>query len=46
MITQVIRKITLLGLKKKKNDKVTSQEAYEILYEMNGVFKYLIEKMG
>ena len=24
MITQVIRKIMLLGLKKKKNDKVTS----------------------
>ena len=29
-----------------RNDKVTSQEAYEILYEMNGVFKYLIEKLG
>ena len=45
MITQVIRKIMLLGLKKKKNDKITSQESYEILYEINGVFKYLVEKL-
>jgi len=35
----------LLGLKKKKNDKITSKESYEILYEINGVFKYLVEKL-
>ena len=28
-----------------RHDKVNSEEAYDILHEMNGVLKYLIEKL-